>query len=59
MRRLFVPDQAIGGITSAVRLRLVLRGLRFWSRPVAWLFVLLLARPLNVKQHGRPARGLQ
>lgn len=55
MRRLFVPDHAVGGITPAEQLRLALHGLRFWRRPVAWLFVLLLAKPLTVKQRGRPA----
>ena len=59
MRRLFVPDQVIGGITPAEQLRLALHGIRFWRRPVAWLFVLLLARPLTVKQRGRPATAAQ
>jgi len=59
MRRLFVPSQAVGGITPAKQLRLAVHGLRFWRRPVAWLFVLLLARPLTVKQRGRPATAAQ
>jgi len=59
MRRLFVPNQAIAGITPAKQLRLALHGLRFWRRPVAWLFVLLLARPLTVKQRGRSATAAQ
>jgi len=44
-RRMFVPQQAVGGITQHEQLRLVVRGLRFWRRPVAWLFVFLLTRP--------------
>lgn len=55
IRRMFLPNQSVGGIAPRDQLRLVVRGLRFWRRPVAWLFVLLLTSPLLTARRGRTA----
>ena len=58
VRRLFVPSQMVGGITAREQLRLAIHGMRFWRRPVAWLVVLLLARPLTVTRHSSTAPAI-